>query len=103
MRRLLSSLPGKKLASLSTNFDVRKLAACTKEKPKVFYILCGWMSEADARAFEQDISNDSNLYCIIEDDHNNLLNPPPTKLKNPRLIRPFEMFVRMYGLPHTMS
>ncbi|MEE0421652.1 MAG: V-type ATPase 116kDa subunit family protein [Lachnospiraceae bacterium] len=88
-----------KLASLSTNFDVRKLAACTKEKPKVFYILCGWMSEADARAFEQDISNDSNLYCIIEDDHNNLLNPPPTKLKNPRLIRPFEMFVRMYGLP----
>lgn len=88
-----------KLHSLSSNFDVRKLAACTKDKPQVFYILCGWMPEKDAKAFERDIANDENLYCIIEDDHNNLVNPPPTKLKNPRLIKPFEMFVRMYGLP----
>ena len=24
---------------------------------------------------------------------------PPTKLKNPALFKPFEMFVEMYGLP----
>lgn len=88
-----------KLSQLSSNFDVRKLAACTREDRQVFYILCGWMSEEDAAAFQKDIANDTNLYCIVEDDNSNVLNPPPTKIRNPRLFRPFEMFVRMYGLP----
>ncbi|MDY3919939.1 MAG: V-type ATPase 116kDa subunit family protein [Candidatus Limivivens sp.] len=88
-----------RLDALSSNFDIRKLAACTKEDQQVFYILCGWMSEADAISFQKDIADDANLYCIIEDDENNILNQPPTKLKNPKIFRPFEMFVRMYGLP----
>ncbi len=88
-----------KLDALSSNFDIRKLAACTKEDQQVFYILCGWMTEKDAVAFQKDIENDANLYCIIEDDENNILNQPPTKLKNPKIFRPFEMFVKMYGLP----
>lgn len=92
-------LSQKKLAALSTNFDVRKLAACTREDRQVFYILCGWMTEKDARNFERDISNDPDLYCIIEDDHNNVISPPPTKLKNPKVFRPFEMYIKMYGLP----
>lgn len=33
------------LEQLSGNFDVRRLAACTKSKKETFYILCGWMSE----------------------------------------------------------
>ena len=24
---------------------------------------------------------------------------PPTKLKNPKLFKPFEMYIKMYGLP----
>ena len=89
------------LDSLSTNFDVRKLAACTKAKndKQVFYILCGWMTERDAERFQKDIEDDVNLYCILEDDENNILNQPPTKLKNPKLFKPFEMYIRMYGLP----
>ncbi len=87
------------LSSLSSNFDVRKLAACTKEEQQVFYILCGWMSEEDAKSFEADIADDDNLYCIVEDDNNTVLSQPPTKLKNPKLFKPFEMYVRMYGLP----
>lgn len=87
------------LRSLSTNFDVRKLAACTTKGAQSFYILCGWMAEHDARALEKDIAEDKDLYCIIEDDHSQLISKPPTKLKNPGIFRPFEMFVRMYGLP----
>lgn len=87
------------LDSLSRNFDVRKLAACTKDELEVFYILCGWMSEKDARRFQKDIVNDENLFCIIEDEDNNITRNPPTKLKNPKIFRPFEMFIRMYGLP----
>src|SRR5699024_9449426 len=46
-------LARKKISSLSTNFDVRKLAACTAgdDKDPVYYILCGWMTEDDANAF----------------------------------------------------
>ena len=88
-----------KLSTLSRNFDVRKLAACTREDRDTFYILCGWMSKRDADAFLHDISNDTKLYCFVEDDTSHLTCTPPTKLKNPRLFRPFEMFVKMYGLP----
>jgi len=88
-----------KLASFSTNFDVRKLAACTKQDVNTFYILCGWMTERDAKSFQKEIENDINTFCIVEDDHNNILSKPPTKLKNPGLFKPFEMFIQMYGLP----
>lgn len=89
------------LEGLSANFDIRKLAACTKAKDdkQVFYILCGWMTEKDAERFQKEIKDDVNLYCILEDDENNILNQPPTKLKNPKLFKPFEMYIRMYGLP----
>ena len=88
------------LEQLSGNFDVRRLAACTKSKKETFYILCGWMSEKDAASFQKDIENDTNLFCFIEDDANNVLRQPPTKLKNPKIFRPFEMYVKMYGLPN---
>ncbi len=35
----------------------------------------------------------------MEDDHNNIISRPPTKLHNPKLFKPFEMFIQMYGLP----
>lgn len=89
----------RRLTALSGNFDVRKLAACTKTKQETFYILCGWMTENDAMAFSHEIEKDENLYCIIEDDHNNIYSQPPTKLKNPKLFKPYEMYIRMYGLP----
>ncbi|MFV0528252.1 MAG: V-type ATP synthase subunit I [Lachnospiraceae bacterium] len=85
--------------TLSSSFDVRKVAACTIGTKETFYILCGWMSEKDTRKFQKDISKDANLFCIVEDEEHKLYHQPPTKLKNPRVMRPFEMFVRMYGLP----
>lgn len=88
-----------KLESFSTNFNVRKLAACTRQKVNTFYILCGWMSKKDADAFQKEIADDEKTFCIVEDDHSNILSFPPTKLRNPRLFKPFEMFIKMYGLP----
>lgn len=87
------------LEVFSTNFNVRKLAACTKHKFNTFYILCGWMSDRDACAFEKEISEDEKVFCIVTDDHNSIVSKPPTKLLNPRLFKPFEMFIEMYGLP----
>lgn len=55
-----------------TSISVSWLPAPRKTS-QVFYILCGWMTEKDAAAFQKDIENDANLYCIIEDDENNIL------------------------------
>lgn len=87
------------LTKLSQNFDVRRLAACTKDEFENFYILCGWMSEKSASNFQREIKDDENLYCFIESDEETSSRTPPTKLKNPGVFKPFEMFVRMYGLP----
>lgn len=88
-----------RLTSFSTNFDIRKQAACTNREGHTFYILCGWMMEANARAFRKDLEDDADTFCFVEDDHNNILSKPPTKLNNPGLFKPFEMFIQMYGLP----
>ncbi len=88
-----------RLETFSENFNVRKLAACTKKDVNTFYILCGWMSRRDAAAFQKEIADDKKTFFFAEDDHNNILSKPPTKLKNPGLFRPFEMFIGMYGLP----
>ena len=87
------------LRTFSTNFDVRKMAAVTKHDLHNFYILCGWMTQKDAADFQKEIERDSDTFCIIEDDHNNIMSKPPTKMKNPGLFKPFEMYVEMYGLP----
>ena len=88
-----------RLETFSTNFNVRKLAACTKQDVNTFYILCGWMTEKDAKAFQKELADDDKTFCIVEDDHSNIISRPPTKLLNPKLFKPFEMFIRMYGLP----
>ena len=88
-----------RLETYVTNFNVRKLAACTQEKERNFYIICGWMAEKDAAAFEKEIEEDENAFVFIEEDHGKILSKPPTRLKNPKLFKPFEMFIEMYGLP----
>jgi Archaeal/vacuolar-type H+-ATPase subunit I len=87
------------LQIFSDNFDIRQLAALTNDKLDVFYILCGWMIETDAKNFIKEVEEDENLFCMVEDDHDNVTSRPPTKLKNMALFRPFEMYIKMYGLP----
>ena len=88
------------ISVLSQNFDVRRMAACTRDtgKDDVFYILCGWISEQDAIKLLEDAGNDSLVYCVCDDGRAQEVKPP-TKLKNIKLFRPFEMFIKMYGLP----
>lgn len=83
------------------NFDIRKLAACTRPKnQEEYYILYGWMAKKDAERFQKEISHDENIHCMEEvETKEDCTAEPPTKLKNPKILKPFEMFVEMYGLP----
>ena len=90
----------KKIRDLSSNFDVRRMAACTESKKDTFYILCGWMDADDVEKFRNDIADDPRVVCLVQEDEKKVNLEPPTKLKNPAFFRPYEMYVKMYGLPN---
>ena len=88
-----------RLEELTHNFDVRKMAARMEDQKEDYYILCGWMSEHDVEKFMDEVKDDDKVFVVVEEDRDNYFGEPPVKLKNPKLFRPFEMFVQMYGLP----
>lgn len=88
-----------RLEELAHNFDVRKMAARVEDKKEDYYILCGWMAEDDVKKFMAEAEQDDQVFVVVEDDHDSYFGEPPTKLENPKLFKPFEMFVGMYGLP----
>lgn len=89
----------RKIEMAHSNFDVRKLAAVTRDSGITFQVLCGWMTSKEAKKLQKETDDDVDVVCIVSDDVTNHKTKPPTKLKNNRFIRPFEMFVKMYGLP----
>lgn len=91
----------KRLQELSGNFDVRKMAVRTDvgDDKKEYYILCGWMGEADVEALLRETKDDERVFIVVEEDREKYFGEPPTKLKNPKLFKPFELFIQMYGLP----
>lgn len=88
-----------KLEEMSKNFDVRKMAARMQDNEEDSYILCGWMAENDVEKFVEETENDDKIFVMVEEDKETYFGEPPTKLKNPKLFKPFEMYVQMYGLP----
>ena len=69
------------------------------EEQEDYYILCGWMSEKDTQAFIEETKDDDRITIIVEEGREKFFGDPPTKLQNPKFFKPFEMFIRMYGLP----
>lgn len=92
------------LQIFNTNFDVRKMAASTRSKTdnenELYFILCGWIAEKHADTFLKEIEADPDLYCLSEEEHESVTTKTPTKLKNIKLFKPFEMFIKMYGTPN---
>ena len=91
----------KRLEELSNNFDVRKMAARTDvgDTKEDYYILCGWMGEGDVAALMEEAKDDDRVFIVVEEDREKFFGEPPTKLKNPKFFKPFELFIKMYGLP----
>lgn len=76
--------------------NIKKKAAHSND----FFYLVGWMPSKEAKKLEKQAHNDDDVIFFIEKAETlSRVSKPPTKLKNPKIIRPFEMFVNMYGLP----
>lgn len=86
----------KKIKELVLCYDTRKYAAKTTND---FYIFVGWMVDKEADKLEMKISEDRDVVFIAEEDNDSIVSTPPTKLNNNFLFKPFELFVKMYGLP----
>lgn len=66
----------------------------------MFFYVVGWMDEKHAAALEKEINNSGDVVMVHIENAEDVKNmQPPTKLKNNPVFRPFEMFVKMYGLP----
>ncbi|MDR1531560.1 MAG: ATPase [Clostridiales bacterium] len=84
------------IKELHACFEARKYAAKTKHD---FYIFVGWMTEKECNLFQKEVANDDLVVVTVEDGADMQNVRPPTLLSNPFFARPFEFFVKMYGLP----
>ncbi len=73
---------------------IRHFAAHSRE----FFYIVGWMDKKSAKKLHKELEKESTV-MLIENAAEEIDASPPTKLKNNPVFRPFEMFVKMYGLP----
>lgn len=66
----------------------------------VFFYIVGWMDEKNAEKLEKEIADSGDIVMFYSGEPSDIKDlQPPTKLKNNPVFKPFEMFVKMYGLP----
>ncbi|MCL1842847.1 MAG: hypothetical protein FWF79_03465 [Defluviitaleaceae bacterium] len=86
-----------KVRDLYAAFDVKKFAAISPGR-RVF-TFSGWMNAEDADTLEEEIESDNLVLFTRHVDIERDEARPPTLLKNLPIIRQFEFFTRLYGLP----
>lgn len=84
-----------KIRYLHDTFELRKFAVRSESN---FYI-AGWIIKEKSESFADRFSLIEGVSCIIEEPDEVPTIAPPTKLKNKAIFKPFEEFVKMYGLP----
>ena len=83
-----------KVKALHRSFAIKKHAALSKGK-RIFTFV-GWMPENEAQTLEAEIAHDD---LAVFARYGETGEAPPIRLKNPPIIRQFEFFTRLYGLP----
>ncbi|WOC33282.1 MULTISPECIES: V-type ATP synthase subunit I [Caproicibacterium] len=84
------------LAERSTYFGVRHYAASYHD----CFILTGWVPAENEHSFINALDTLQSVEYSLEDADNVLAHSPPVKLHNKRVVRPYEFFINMYGLPN---
>ena len=83
------------LKAFSDTFALRKYVAVVNNR---FY-LEGFVPVSEEKHFAESFNDLDTVSCVMKPDDANPSLTPPTKLKNGRFSRPFQMFVEMYGTP----
>ncbi len=79
-------------------FEYRRYATKYKDK---FIMLSGWVPLSEVAGFEEKIKTveGCSVVDIAPEGSDKKRITPPTKMKNPKLFRPFQFFVEIYGVP----
>ncbi len=83
------------LKASSDIFGLRKYVAVINNR---FY-LEGFVPVSEWDEFSTEMGKIETVSCIFQPDDTNPTLTPPTRLKNCRFAKPFQMFVEMYGTP----
>lgn len=84
------------LAERSTYFGIRHYAASYHSS----FILTGWIPADEEQSFTMMLDTLQSVEYSLNDADDVLAHSPPVKLKNKAPARPYEFFVKMYGLPN---
>jgi V/A-type H+-transporting ATPase subunit I len=84
-----------KLYRLSEAFNLRRAAARNKDG----YLLFGWVPEKEAGNLAASFDELRGIEMKLDSPKQIERFSPPTKLKNPRFMRPYEFLVSMFGMP----
>lgn len=83
------------LREKSIYFGIRHYGARYHES----FVLTGWIPAKDEEEFKESLEPLESVEYSFENADAQIEHSPPVKLKNPKLFRPFEFFVEMFGLP----
>ena len=82
---------------VSTAHELRRFAI--KDSEGDDFMMIGWVPESGYDWFTGQLEKVPETRFESYEPEEDKRSAPPTKLKNKKLFRPFEMFVEMYGLP----
>ena len=84
------------LTDLDKQFRLRQRALFSADG----FLLCGYAGVREAERVTQNLQNSAPVSISCQDPSPDQPAPPPTRLKNCWFFRPFEEYVKMYGLPN---
>lgn len=90
------ALACKKVITMYYDYDCRRYAAKTAGD---FYLFNGWMKESDVSGFAKKVDDDNMVVLSTDVEKKYIKNKPPIDLRNIALLKPFELFTKMYGVP----
>ena len=77
-------------------YSVRKYTTNSRNS----FCITGWIAADEADKLIKKAEKDNECMVIVDNPSAVSHITPPTKLKNPKIFKPFEEFVRMYGVPN---
>ena len=89
----------KAYADIKYDYELYSIRKYTTDSEDSFCVT-GWMADEDAEKLIKMSEDDSDCLIIIDNPEEVSHITPPTKLRNWRIFRPFEDFVKMYGVPN---
>ena len=83
---------------LQTYHKINQIKKYMMHDSKHTFYLVAWVPESEMNALVDKLDTCQNIDYQVEEKTNQ---KSPTKLKNNKFVKPFEMLVKMYGMPNT--